>query len=98
MKYCVLIRFSPMAFKMLSKMQRLKLAETTIEWTDMPFDWKAGIVFLRLEEKDLVSMRFRRTDHCDVSCGPGAVVTGFWQTKRTEKGNNALHPTGSSHG
>jgi hypothetical protein len=83
---------------MLTKTQRLKLAETQIEWTDMPFDWKAGIVFLRLEEKDLVSMRFLRIDNCDVSCGPGAHVKGIWQTKRTEKGNKALAITGGSHG
>lgn len=75
---------------MISRAQKLRLAAAPDEWTDMERDWRAGIVFLRLEDKGLVEMRFRRTDYSDVSCGPGSHVSGVWQTRRTAAGRAAL--------
>lgn len=74
----------------LSKRQRERLQMTPDEWTDMDHDWRAGIVFLRLEDRGLVEMQFRRTDYSDISCGPGSHVSGLWQTRRTDKGRSAL--------
>lgn len=55
--------------------------------------WKAGITFLRLQEMDLVSMQFCRTDGSDVTCGPGSHVSGHWQARRTARGDNLLNAT-----
>ncbi len=70
--------------------QQLRLKATPDEWEDMEHEWRAGIVFLRLEDRGLVEMRFRRTDYSDISCGPGAHISGVWQTRRTDKGRDAL--------
>lgn len=77
----------------MSRTQKLRLMVTPDEWTDMDHDWHAGIVFLRLEDKGLVEMRFRRTDYSDISTGPGSHVSGVWQTRRTDAGRAALAET-----
>ena len=77
----------------LSRYHRERLKATPDEWTDMEHNWRAGIVFLRLEDRGLVEMRFRRTDYSDISCGPGSHVSGRWQTRRTDKGREALQLT-----
>lgn len=71
----------------LTKAQRAKLATTPDEWRNEGGDWKAGKVFLDLEDRGFVEMRLR--SRSDISCGPGYHGSD-WMIRRTPAGRQAL--------
>lgn len=73
----------------LSKAQRERLERERDEWTQQPVGWRAGVVFLRLEDRGLVEWQQRPRG--DVSCGPGYHGSD-WFTRRTPAGRAALEP------
>lgn len=80
--------------KELTRTQRKRLAEELDSWTKRDSDWKAGIVFLRLEELGLVEWEPNHGG-CDVRTGPGH-HGGGWLTRRTAKGSLSLSEKSSS--
>lgn len=75
----------------LSRNQRFRLMQESEEWTCQPPGWRAGIVFLRLEDRGLVEWEQRAAG--DVSTGPGAHGHRFW-TRITPKGRAQIEVGG----
>lgn len=74
----------------LTKAQRKRLLIESDEWTRQEPDWKAGRVFLDLEDMGLVEWRVKAAG--DVTVGPGA-HGHRWHTRRTPAGRAALNGT-----
>lgn len=77
----------------LTAAQRKRLAGLTDEWREEDIDWKAGIVFHRLDARGFCEMTNRRISGGDITTGPGNTSVYRWFTRRTPAGRQALaHP------
>ena len=75
----------------LTATQRERLKGLTGDWQrhDDP-DWRAGITFLRLEDRGLCEMKSIRIKGGDVTTGPGNTSVYRWHTRITDAGRAAL--------
>jgi hypothetical protein len=74
----------------LTPTQRRRLAGLSADWREESDDWKAGKVFLDLQDMGFCEMADRRVKGGDVMCGPGNTSVYRWFTRRTEAGTRAL--------
>lgn len=74
----------------LTPAQRKCLASLTDDWREESADWKAGRVFLDLEERGLCEWEERRVSGGSVTTGPGNTSVYRWYTRRTAGGVQAL--------